>query len=102
MFGYEPRQPKLWKAVLTAALIVFPFLYLLDVAMMHHQPGWLYVLIAATMTGLLAYQMYAGVGKWGLGKAATTLVTPGDENAIWPTLGQSQPADLNDDTKNLD
>lgn len=102
MLGYEPPEPKLWKAVLTAALIVFPSLYLLDVITMHHQPGWFYVLSASAVTTIVGCQMYSGVGKWGAGKAASTLVTPTDENAIWPILGQPLPSGLNEQTKDND
>lgn len=102
VLGYEPPEPKLWKAALTAALIVYPSLYLLDVGTMHHQPGWLYALVASVITAILAYQMYTGIGKWGPGKAASTLVTAKDENAIWPLLGQQLPSDFNEDPKKPD
>lgn len=60
MLGYEPPQPKLWKAVLAAGIPTFPILYLLDVAIMHHRPGWIYAAIASGITLLLGYQMYSG------------------------------------------
>jgi hypothetical protein len=59
MLGQEPPQPKLWKAFLGAAIVTFPTLYLLDVALMHHRPGWWYVIAACTITTLLGYQMHA-------------------------------------------
>lgn len=32
MPGYEPPQPKLWKALLGAGLVTLPILYIADVA----------------------------------------------------------------------
>lgn len=58
MLGYEPPQPKLWKAVLGAGLITFPFLYIADFAIMRHQPGWIYVAVATLVTLFLGWQMY--------------------------------------------
>lgn len=58
MLGYEPPQPKLWKALVGAGIIVFPFLYIADVAAFHHRPGWIYVVVAALITALIGRQMY--------------------------------------------
>jgi hypothetical protein len=60
MLGYEPAEPKLWKAVLGAAMITFPVLYLADVAIVHRQPGWIYVGISCIVSFVLGYQMYSG------------------------------------------
>ena len=59
MLGYDPPAPKLWKAVLGAAIITFPVLYLADVAILHHRPGWIYVGISCFISFLLGYQMYS-------------------------------------------
>lgn len=84
MLGYEPPQPRFWKALIAAAIIVFPLLYLFDVAIMHHQPGWMYAIVASAISAIIGYQMYSGVGLWSTGwlgrstKAAASLL-PGDE-----------------------
>ncbi|HET6894457.1 MAG TPA: hypothetical protein VFH72_03650 [Candidatus Baltobacteraceae bacterium] len=59
MLGQEPPQPKLWKAILGAATIVFPMLYVVDAGFLHHRPGFYYVLVAIALSLLLGYQMYA-------------------------------------------
>ncbi len=80
MLGYEPPRPRLWKALIAAAVIVFPLLYLGDVVAMHHQPGWVYVIVASAISAVIGYQMYSGVGQWSTGwlgrssKAAASLV----------------------------
>lgn len=58
MLGYEPPQPKLWKAVVAAGVVTFPFLYVADVAITGHRPGWLYALGATVITLLIGRQMY--------------------------------------------
>lgn len=78
MLGYEPPQPKLWKAVVGAALVVFPVFYLLDLAFTHHRPGRVYLALATGASLLFGYQMYsqgpAGLrplggwrGRWTMG-----------------------------------
>jgi hypothetical protein len=59
MLGYEAPQPKLWKALLGAALIVFPLFYIADVAILHHRPGWIYLVAALGVSIALGWQMYA-------------------------------------------
>ena len=58
MLGYEPPEPKLWKALLGAGIVVFPFLYIADVAVFHHRPGWIYLATAAAVTFFIGRQMY--------------------------------------------
>lgn len=60
MFGSEPPQPKLWKALLGAGIITFPLLYVADAAIWRHTPGIWYLLIASAVTFVLGYQMYSG------------------------------------------
>ncbi len=60
MLGYEPPQPKLWKAIAGAGIIVFPLFYLADATLLHRRPGWIYVVVAAAVTFVLGRQMYSG------------------------------------------
>ena len=62
MLGYEPPRPKFWKALVAAALAVFPLSYIFDVAITHRRPGWLYLIVAFGITWLVALQTYAGYG----------------------------------------
>jgi hypothetical protein len=58
MLGQEPPQPKLWKAVLGAGVVTFPILYIADVAIFAHRPGWIYLVLACAITLGLGVQMY--------------------------------------------
>lgn len=86
MFGYETPAPKLWKALLGAGIIVFPLFYVADAAILHHQPGWVYVLASCAATLLFGYQMYSGgpqgLALWGrssgTSSAARSLIPKND------------------------
>jgi hypothetical protein len=73
VLGYEPPEPKLWKAIVGAGLITFPLLYLLDAAVLHRRPGWPYLLIASAITLLFGRQMYS--------------YGPQSLQSLWPTRG---------------
>jgi hypothetical protein len=55
MLGYDPPEPKLWKALLVAALFVFPFSYGLHTLFMHFIPAWLWYGVTAVLWFVFGY-----------------------------------------------